>query len=219
MATRTLSIDIVDNDTLYTDQIKSWIDQYARNAVVTEYDSYETALQGLSHYTPDIVIVETGMRAGNGMEFIRKMRLGNPDVRMLVLTHQDELLYAERALRIGAHGYLMKDVGYDVFAQAMDALLRDEFFVSETIEGKILKSLAAQPDEEDIDPEKKLSNRELEIFVKIGEGMSSKEVADLLGISIKTVETHRAHIKRKLGNRSAKDLQRKAADWVARTYA
>lgn len=215
----TTSIDVIDNDPASYSRLQQWLDQLMPGAVLTLHATYDEATNSLAQYMPDLLIVEIGMRKGNGMEFIRKTRLNYPDVRLLIYTTQDENLYAERALRIGAHGFLVKSSDRADFEKALHAIMHGNFFVSANIEDRILRGLVAHDEDEIADPERVLSNRELEIFVKIGEGMSSKDIAAHLGISVKTVETHRAHIKRKLNTHSAGELKRKAAEWTARTYA
>lgn len=210
-----ISIDVIENDTVSRHQLRDWIKRMEAVTLVAEYTSYEDALAGLQHYTPELLIMEIGLRGGHGLEILRKIRIQYPAIRLLVFSTKDELLYAERALRAGAHGYLMKPATGAVFSQAVAALLGDQLYVSPAIEAKILRAIACQQEEALAQPDKILSNRELEIFFKIGQGMASKTIAEQLDLSLKTVETHRTHIKRKLGACSARELRRQAADWVA----
>ncbi len=220
MARLSINIHVIDHHPESRQSIRRLLAEAGLHAQVTqEFGHYDEALRGVKNETPDLMIVEIGIRNGNGMEFIRKMRLHYPNVRILAFTHQDEALYAERALRVGAHGYLMKNASAQTFQQAVRAVLCGELFVSPAIEEKILRGIAGTEETDERDPEKVLSNRELEIFVKIGEGTSSREIAEQLALSIKTVETHRAHIKRKLNIRSARDLLQQAREWVEHTYA
>lgn len=219
MARRAITVHIIDNHRESRDAVKEMIAAAGNATVTAEFASYEEAWAGLAHEYPDLLIVEIGVRNGNGMEFIRKMRLQHPDIRILVYTHQDEMLYAERALRIGAHGYLMKTSASEAFREAFRTVMHGDYYVSLSIEEKIMRGIAGQEVIDEIDPEQLLSNRELEIFVKIGEGLSSREIAEQLGLSIKTVETHRAHIKRKLNIRTARDLVQQAEEWVNRACA
>lgn len=219
MAKHAINIHIIDDQQEFRNTIKRLIAESGLATITSEFSSYEEATQGLTRESPEIQIVEIGIRNGNGMEFIRKMRLQHPDVRILVYTDQDENLYAERALRVGAHGYLMKSSKPEEFLEALQTIREGAFYVSATIEEKILRGIAGQEEGTEKDPEHILSNRELEIYVKIGEGSSSREIAAQLALSIKTVETHRAHIKRKLNIRSARELVQQAKEWVEHAYA
>jgi len=219
MARCGINVHIIDNHTGARDLIRRLIADSDIATIIGEFPSYEDAWKGIARDMPDLLILETGLRNGNGMEFIRKVRLQYPDVRILVFTDQDEHLYAERALRVGAHGYLMKSTVSEEFRRALQTIMQGEFYVSSAVEEKILRGIAGQVAADEKDPEHVLSNRELEIFVKIGEGRSSRAIAEQLALSIKTVETHRAHIKRKLNVRSARDLVQQAKEWVSRAYA
>ncbi len=210
---------IIDDQKDSRDAIKRMIASTGHKAAISEFSYYDEAWHAMDRELPDLLIIEIGVRNGNGMEFIRKMRLQHPDVRVLVFTHQDETLYAERALRVGAHGYLMKQATQAEFREAFLSLMRGDYYVSPLIEEKIMRGIAGQEGVDEVNPEQVLSNRELEIFVKIGEGLSSREIAEQLHLSVKTVETHRAHIKRKLNIRSARDLVQQAHEWVSHAYA
>ena len=219
MARNAINIHVIDNRVESRNSVKRIVAESDQATITAEFASYEEAWQGISIAYPDILVIEIGVRNGNGMEFVRKVRLQHPDVRILVYTHQDESLYAERALRVGAHGYLMKTAHPDEFLQALRTIMRGDFYVSPAIEEKILRGIAGQEEADEKNPEHILSNRELEIFVKIGEGLSSREIAAQLALSIKTVETHRAHIKRKLNIRSARELVQQAQHWITHAYA
>ncbi len=209
-----ISVDLVDDDPQTFTLLQQVLDQCDANWVPSVHHAYQDALKALVDYQPDFIIVEIGMRQGNGMEFVRKLRLLDTPMHILVYTHQDEQLYAERALRIGAHGYLMKPASTDELQAVIERIRQGELYVSPAIEAKLLRSIANQDHADTRDPERLLSNRELEIFVKIGEGLSSQQIANELGLSIKTIETHRAHIKRKLATRNAKELQAHAREWI-----
>jgi DNA-binding NarL/FixJ family response regulator len=210
------SIYILDSKREARAAVCDWVHRILRESAVQEFQSYDQALQMIATAEPFMLVMEIGIRNGNGMEFIRKMRLQHAHLHILVYTDQDETLYAERALRIGAHGYLMKDASFEDFQFAFETVLRGDLYVSKVIEDKIMRAIARQSERDEFNPERLLSNRELEIFVKIGSGLSSRDIADQLALSIKTVETHRAHIKRKLNIRSARELARQAEEWAER---
>ncbi len=214
MDRQTLSVDLVDPDPRVTPEIEQALQRLGQDVVLTVYESYAEASDGLQHYMPDLLIVDTGLSQGNGLEFVRKQRIAMPDVLILAYSQQDELLYAERTLRIGAHAYVMKGTGLELLEKALETILNGELFVSPTIESKILRTIAGAEQQQKPDPERVLSNRELEILILIGEGFTSRGIAEKLMLSIKTVETHRAHIKRKLQTPSATNLVRYAKEWV-----
>lgn len=219
MNKQTLSVDIVEENPSDLQTLKLLLDHLDNELVVTEYVDYEAALKGLAHYSPDLLIVDIGLQTGNGMEFIRKMRMTHESLHILVHTRRDEVLYAERALRVGAHAYLMKGCTSDLFKKVVEGIMADHLYVSPAIEDRIIRAVAGQDGDDLKNPDKALSNRELEIFIKIGEGHSSRAIAEQLSLSIKTIETHRAHIKRKLGTQTARDLLQRATEWVQRVHA
>lgn len=219
MDRQALSVDVVDTDPRTQDMVLSTLAKRGEEVVLTVYESYDAALQGLEHYAPELLVVDIGLSNGNGMEFVRKIRLTHPNVTMLVYSLQDEQLYAERSLRVGAHAYVMKNAELALLEEAIDTILKGDLFVSPAIEAKILRTIARPETTDEPDPERLLSNRELEIFVKIGEGHSSRDIAIQLGLSVKTVETHRAHIKRKLSAPNSTNLVRFAKDWVQKINA
>lgn len=218
MSRKTISVAIVDDSDHWCQQAEAMLNESPYTCSITTCDAYQSALNGIAQASPDLLIVELAIRQGNGMEFIRKMRLTQPELLMLAFSHQDEQLYAERALRVGAHGYVMKGSPPELFQSALERILNGELFVSPRIEAKILRSIAGSGlTSDEPDPERLLSNRELEVFVKIGQGASSRDIAQQLALSIKTVETHRAHIKRKLNTPTATALVHCAAEWVETT--
>ena len=148
----------------------------------------------------------------HGVELIREMKSRNPSVRILVISMHDEAVYAERALKAGAHGYIMKQKATNEVLSALRKVLAGEVYVSDEIIGKILRRMVggAGPDT----GIERLSDRELEVFQWIGQGLSVIEIADKLKVSPKTIETYRSHIKEKLGLSSANDVLRVAVAWL-----
>lgn len=211
---KVLSIDVIDDDIRVRQQLRRWIEPMDSVTLVSEYARFDDALSGLAHYTPELVVVEFGLRGGNGLAMVGKLRQQHPATRLLVFTAHDEHLYAERALRAGAHGYLMKPADEATFGTAVTLVLSGQLYVSPAIELKILQDIACQDEQQSALPDKVLSNRELEVFIEIGRGRKSRSIAEQLGLSLKTVETHRTHIKRKLGIRSAVELRKLAAQWA-----
>ncbi len=218
MIQQDVSILLVDDSKTCEKQVRHVLKPIKGLHVAGVMRSYDEASRWIEKEPPHLLILEIGIRSGNGMEFIRKTRLHHPDIRILVYTDQDEQLYAERALRVGAHGYLAKSAEPRDLQTAVDTLLQGNLYVSPLIEDKILRHIAEESDPDKRDPEIVLSNRELEIFVKIGKGLSSRDIAEQLGLSVKTIETHRAHIKRKLNVTAGGELVHQATEWVAHTH-
>ena len=144
---------------------------------------------------------------------IKTTRARYPDLPALVLSMHDESLYGERALRAGAMGYLMKKEASDRILTAIRQVLNGEIYASEALQTRLLQEIVDSGSSLTEDPIDRLSNRELEIFQLIGQGRGTRQIADELHVSVKTVETHRQHIKRKLGLVSASELVRHAVRW------
>jgi DNA-binding NarL/FixJ family response regulator len=174
------------------------------------------ALEAVSRLRPDLVVVDLSLQGGSGLELIKQIKKLHPHLPMLVLSMHDEALYAERCLRAGALGYVMKQEEAGTVMQAVRSVLRGEVHVSKAVRGRMLRTLAGRqlaPDQTGISH---LSDREIEIFQLIGEGRTTRQIAQKLHLSLSTVETHRAHIKEKLDLCNAAELMRAAVEWATR---
>lgn len=162
---------------------------------------------------PHLVIVDIELKNSNGLELVKALRNRHPDIPALVFSMHDETIYAERALRAGAKGYVMKDLPVETLIEAIRKILSGKLFFSEDVTMKILgKFVNIGPDTYEL-PLNKLSNRELEVFHLIGQELKSSFIAKKLNISIKTVEAHRDNIRKKLMLTSNDDLNRFAREW------
>ena len=164
---------------------------------------------------PDLAIIDVSLTAGaSGLELIKDLAARHPRLRMLTLSTHDETLYAERALRAGAKGYVMKQEPIANVMQAIRKILDGEIYLSQTMNDRLLRKMvhprAASPGA-DIE---QLSDRELEVYRLLGQGRGTRQIAEELHVSISTVETHRTHIKDKLHLASAPELVRRAVEWV-----
>jgi len=163
----------------------------------------------------DLAVVDVGLRGGaNGIELTKSLRAEFPDLPVLVVSMHDEALYAERALRAGARGYVMKSEALDSILQAVRSVIGGEMYISDSMTKRMLFDHIHGSGEARSAVER-LTDRELEIFQLIGEGHDMHEIARELHLSKKTVEAHRANIKEKLGVGSARDVVRYAAQWVS----
>lgn len=166
---------------------------------------------------PDIIIVDLTLKnPPGGLELLGSLKREHPDIPALVLSMHDEALFAERALRAGARGYIMKSEGVDELKRAINQVLDGKIYLSHAMSDRLLES-AGQGSLRWRSPQERLSPRELEVFELTGRGKPVREIAETLHISVKTVETHRAHIKEKLGFQNATELLQQATHWASRS--
>ena len=180
--------------------------------VCAEAGDMSEALAKLDSSQPDLAIIDLSLAGGSGLELIERIRLRAPEVLMLVASMHDETLYAERVLSAGARGYVNKQEAQDRIIYAIRQVLNGKVYLSQTMTERLLNGMVeTNLDKRDIDA---LSNRELQVFELIGDGVASGQIAKQLNLSIKTIETHQAHIKKKLGLQSAHELTQRAIRWV-----
>jgi DNA-binding NarL/FixJ family response regulator len=175
------------------------------------------AMACLATCHPDVVIVDIGLKSGSGIELIRRIKARDERIRILVLSMFPERLYAERAVRAGALGYVSKEHATTKIVEAIRCVSAGEFFLSKEMTDQLLQSAARKPATKG-SPVESLSDRELEVFQLIGEGLTTREIAERLHLSIYTIETHRQRIRSKLRLRSGTELGRAAIQWVLETH-
>ena len=163
---------------------------------------------------PDIVVVDLALHRGSGFSLIKDLHALSPELPILVLTVSDELLYAERALRAGAKGYLMKQEAMENVLVAIRRVLSGEVYLSDRMQRRVFETKGSAGRKANAPLIERLSDRELEVFGLIGRGLMTQRIAKDLGLSVSTVETHRARIKEKLGLRDGAELVRSAVRWV-----
>ncbi|MCP4979320.1 MAG: response regulator transcription factor [Gammaproteobacteria bacterium] len=170
------------------------------------------ALKQVETTSPDLAIIDLSLAGGSGLDLIDRIKSRNKSILMLVASMHDETLYAERVLAAGARGYINKQEAQDSIIRAIRQVLSGKVYLSQHMTDRLLSGMVDSTGEKrDIDS---LSNRELQVFELIGEGVSSSQIAEQLNLSIKTIETHQAHIKKKLGLDSAHELNQRAIRWV-----
>ncbi|MEX0601169.1 MAG: response regulator transcription factor [Rhodothermales bacterium] len=176
------------------------------------------ALEKISRAAPDLVIADISLNGMNGIEFIKRLRAERPGLEVLVVSMHEESLYAGRALQAGASGYLMKSEAESRVVPAIRKVLGGRYYVSDRIQEKIMLQFAGRMTAEESvgqeDPSTQLSDRELEAFELHGRGLSTREMAEAMDISPKTIATYRGRIKSKLGIESTPELVRRAVLWV-----
>ncbi|MFB6232588.1 MAG: response regulator [Salinibacter sp.] len=208
-------IFLVDDHPLLRKGLARTIEAEADLNVVGQVDTAEEALQEVEEAEPDLAIVDISLPGMSGMELIKRLQSRAPDVQILVVSRHDETLYAERCIRAGARGYVMKQEASDDVVSAIRKILNGRIFVSEEINERLLQSMAEGGRERITQsPLEVLSDRELEVFELTGKGASTREIADRLHLSVKTVESYRARIKKKLNFDSANELMQHAVQWV-----
>jgi DNA-binding NarL/FixJ family response regulator len=182
--------------------------------VCGEASSATQALAALRRIKPDLLIVDIALEGTNGIELIKQVRAEHESLRILVLSMHDESIYAMRALRAGANGYVMKRESGETSLAAVKAVLAGEIYMSARLNRQIVMQALRGEKPGDSTPLQNLSDRELEILNLVGQGRGSREIAEALHLSVKTIESHRLHIKEKLGLNTAAELVRFAVQWV-----
>ena len=180
--------------------------------VCGEAGDMASALQLLNSITPDLAIIDLSLAGGSGLDLIEHIKARNSKILMLVASMHDESLYAERVLAAGARGYINKQEAQEKIIQAIRQVLRGKVYLSEQMTERILNNMVSRSD--DKQGIGALSNRELQVFEMIGQGIAPGKMAKQLNLSVKTIETHQAHIKKKLGVSSAHKLTHRAIRWV-----
>jgi DNA-binding NarL/FixJ family response regulator len=181
--------------------------------VVAEADNARQALAVVEKNNFDLALLDISLPDKNGLELIKDLRAVRPGLMILVVSMHDEMIYAERVLRAGGRGYIMKQEGGEKFLRAIRQVLAGQIYVSEKMSSRILEIFSGRPTETSSSPVQKLSDREFEVFQLIGQGIGTRDIAEQLHLSVKTVEVHRANIKKKLDLKTAPDLVRQAVRW------
>ena len=182
--------------------------------VVGEAADAPTALEAILSCQPDLVLSDLTLPGRSGIDLIKDLLAQRPDLPILVLSMHDEMVYAERVRRAGARGYVMKEAGGERLMAAIREVLTGSVSVSPRMASVLLNSLSGPRPRGGSSPIGKLSDREFEVFQRIGQGLMPRDIADDLGISLKTVDVHRAHLKSKLALAHMSDLVRYAVRWI-----
>lgn len=206
---------IVDDHPLMRKGLAMTIDEEPDFHVEAQVDSAEEALRVIEDVDFELAIVDISLPGMNGLELVKHLQAVKPDLPVLIVSRHDEALYAERALRAGARGYVMKIEASDTIVEAIRRALKGGIYVSDEINDRLLMSMATGGSLASQSPMELLSDRELEVFELTGNGLSTRDIAERLHLSIKTVESYRARIKTKLNLDSAAELMQHAVRWVS----
>ena len=201
---------IVDDHPIVRQGLRLLLESEPDFSVCGEADDAGSALRTAAETSPNVAIVDLTLPGIGGIELIKTLRARQPDLVVLVLSMHDDTVYAERALRSGAAGYVSKHDAPDTLVRAVRRVLAGEPYLSERAASAVIARLGSSSRKAGCSPIERLSDRELEVFRLIGEGLGTRRVAERLHLSVKTVETHRARIKEKLGLKSGTELVQRA---------
>ncbi len=204
---------LVDDHPIVLKGLRRLIENEADLEVCAEAEGVREARAAIRRHQPDLAVVDISLKDGDGLELVKDLRAQYPALPVLVLSMHDESVYAERMLAAGANGYIMKQAASEQFMEALRKVLAGGIYVSDTIEARLARGTVRGEVPASQDPIGQLSNRELQILRMIGRGLSTRQVADTLNLSIKTIEAHRQRIKHKLGLKTGAQLVNFAVSW------
>jgi len=213
-ADKQVRILLVDDHPLMRQGMKALIEQHRRFKICGEAESAPRALELVARLQPDLAIVDISLNSTNGIELTKGLRSQCPSMQVLIISMHDENVYAERALRAGAMGYVMKHEAGDKIIAAIDQVLGGEVHLSDRVKGRMLHRFVQHRTNVLISPMEKLSDREMEVFQLLGNGYGTREIANLLNLSVKTIDSYREHLKEKLNLATGNDLVRHAIQWT-----
>ena len=207
-------IYLVDDHALVRHGLRELISQESDLEVCGDAADAAVALADIERFAPDLVVIDISLKGGNGIDLIKRIRPHLPNTKMLVASMHDESLYAERALHAGAHGYINKQEATETVIEAIRHVLDGQVYLSPAMTGQVLKRLAGGETVSSSPSVDRLTDRELQVFELVGQGLSTRAIAAQLHLSVKTIETYREHIKVKLGLKNAAELNRYAVQWT-----
>jgi DNA-binding NarL/FixJ family response regulator len=213
-AAKKRTILLVDDHPIVLEGLKQLIDQQPDLRVCGELSDGRAAVATVERLRPDLAVVDLSLKAVNGLDVIKALKAERSELPVLALSMHDEMLYAERALRAGASGYVMKQEATKNLLGAVRRILDGGIYLSDNMTAKLLQRVANTKSTGSASVLEQLSDRELEVFRLIGEGASTRRIAEMLKLSIKTIESHRENIKRKLNLEDAAELVQCAVTWV-----
>jgi DNA-binding NarL/FixJ family response regulator len=210
----TKRILIVDDHPLMREGLAARIAPQSDMEVCGEAASVDEAIAQVKATNPDLIIVDIALAESHGIDLIKDVKARFPKIKMLVVSAHDESLYAERALRAGAHGYINKREVQEKVVDAMRSVLEGQRYLSAKMTQQLVGQAIGSKDSTESDPIQRLSDRELEIFHLIGQGKTTGAIAEQLFLSVHTIDTHREKLRHKLGVKNGAELMRRAVQWV-----
>ncbi|MCG6158006.1 response regulator transcription factor [Rubinisphaera margarita] len=213
-AHQVIKVFIVDDHPIVRQGLRQLISQQEDLIVCGEAEGMSQAMQLFFETKPHVMLVDISLENGNGIELVKELIAHDRGLNILVCSMHDEALYAERALRAGAKGYINKDEATDRLIEAVRRVASGQIFLSDEMTHRFLSRQVGKGEVAPPGPMESLSDRELEVFEQIGHGMKTRQIAERLHLSPKTVETYRENIKRKLNLANSVELTQHAVQWV-----
>jgi DNA-binding NarL/FixJ family response regulator len=210
---------VVEDHPVLCDGLKQLIDSQPDLACVGVADDISSAKRLVEECQPNLMVLDLRLKAGDALDFIKTLRVEYPEVKVLVLSQYDELIFAERALRAGASGYIMKENTTDEVLRAMRKVLAGQLYFSERVATAVVQRVLREKPIATREGIERLSDREMQVFQLLGAAYSPREIAAQFRLSRKTVETHCEKIKHKLSLQTAGELKRFARQWAAENMA
>jgi DNA-binding NarL/FixJ family response regulator len=208
------SVLLVDDHPIVRQGLALLIDREADLSVCGEAEGAHTAFHAIETLHPDIVVLDISLSGPDGLDVLKEIRMKSADLPVLILSMHDESIYAERAMRAGANGYIMKQEATEKVLIAIRRILQGDVYVSDRLTKTMLQQFVRGGPPANRSPLLNLTDRELEVFRLIGEGHGTRRIADELHLSVKTIESYQAHIKEKLALRNARELVQHAIEWT-----
>ena len=206
---------VVDDHSIVRHGLTLLLKREADLDVCGEAGSFDEAIAAVAEQQPEVVLVDITLKDRSGLDLIKELIVRHPGIRCLVLSMHDEAEYADRALRAGARGYVMKEDADEVVVQAIRHVLKGEIYVSPVMSNRLIHQMSQdKSDRDDNIGVASLTEREREVFECLGEGLSTRKIAEKYSLSERTVEVHRANIKKKLRADDAAQVLREAVRWV-----
>jgi len=217
--TGNIKVLIIDNHPLFKLGLSTILEKTQKFDVIGNVENCADALKIAEKEKPNLVLMEMQLGKENGLELIPKLKMINPEISILIISIQEERFYAERVLRLGARGYVLKTESADVIMSAINTVLDNKVYLSDNERDRILQAMTeeSKPGVKDwISSIQLLSNRELQVFSFLAKGLGTIEIASRLNLSTKTIDTHKEHIKIKLQCNTVQELRQKAIEWANR---
>jgi DNA-binding NarL/FixJ family response regulator len=205
---------LVDDHPIVRQGLALLIDREADLFVCGEADGAHSAFHAMETLRPDIVLLDISLNGPDGLEVLKEIRMKSGSLPVLILSMHDESIYAERAMRAGANGYIMKQEATEKVLIAIRRILQGDVYLSDRLTTTMLQQYVRGGAHTKSSPLLNLTDRELEVFRLIGEGHGTRQIADELHLSVKTIESYQAHIKEKLALRNARELVQHAIEWT-----
>jgi DNA-binding NarL/FixJ family response regulator len=205
---------LVDDHPIVRQGLALLIDREADLSVCGEADGARSAFHAIETLRPDIVVLDISLNGPDGLEVLKEIRVKTGSLPVLILSMHDESIYAERAMRAGANGYIMKQEATEKVLVAIRRILQGDVYLSDRLTTTMLQQYVRGGAATKSSPLLNLTDRELEVFRLIGEGHGTRQIADELHLSVKTIESYQAHIKEKLALRNARELVQHAIEWT-----